>query len=122
MIEELLAYAILFRQRLVAHNRYQAFLNEAFLQHPKDYLLLELQWCSSDPEKTVHVIMEAVYGKEIDADRFGKRLFKELQLAYQKMELSRFAEIAYSIWRALPSELQEVDPFWPLNYADEPLS
>lgn len=122
MNERLLSYAILLNCELMTLNKYNDYLNEIFLQHPDNDLLLELQWSSNDNKKTIVTIYEYSNKAEIDYDVFGKFFFNELKLAYNEMNINIFSEKAYSAWNLLPENIKEIEPFVTLCYADDPLS
>ena len=122
MIERLLSYATLLNCELMTLNKYNDYLNEIFLQHPDNDLLLELQWCSNDIKNTIGTICEYSSKVEIDYDVFGKLFFNELKLAYKEMDINSFAAKAYSAWNLLPDKIKEIEPFFTLCYADDPLS
>jgi hypothetical protein len=122
MFERLLSYAILLKCGVITLDNYNEYLNEIFLQHPGNDLLLELQWCSVDAKKTINTILEHSREAEIDYNMFGKLLFDELKVIYIKMEIHSFAEKAHSVWNLLPKSIGQTEPFWTLSYADDPLS
>jgi len=92
------------------------------LQNADNDLLLELQWCATDPIKTFDVIWEYTKEVEIDYDMFGRFLLEELKAIYNQMDINYFGTKAYSVWRSLPESIAQIEPFWTLNYADDPLS
>lgn len=124
MVERLLSYAILLICGLSSLDKYNEYLDGIFLQYPDNDLLLELECCSSDAKTTVATIQKysAEFENELDYDIFGASLFRELKLAYEEMDIKNFAKIAYLIWGLLPNCIEQVEPFWTLCYADDPLS
>jgi hypothetical protein len=87
MIERLLSYAILLKCEFITLDKYNDYLNETFLQHSDNDLLLELQWCSSNTEKTINTILEHSRKSEIDYNIFGKFFFEELKTIYNGMDI-----------------------------------
>ena len=122
MIERLLSYAILLKCGFITLDKYNEYLNEIFLQHSDNDLLLELQWCSTDTKKAINTILEHSREVEIDYDMFGKLFLDELKVIYIEMEIHSFAEKAYAAWNLMPKSIDQIEPFWTLSYADDPLS
>ena len=124
MFEILLSYAILLEVGLISDTEYKEYLNELFLQHSDNDLLLELEWESFDREQTVKIILNHCFENGFNYYIFGCFLFSKLEETYYRndMDIRCFSSKAYSIWRLLPSNIQNKEPFWTLNYADDPLS
>jgi hypothetical protein len=122
MIERLISYVILLKSEFITLEKYNNYLNEIFLQHSDNDLLLELQWCSTNAEKTFNTIMEYSRETEIDYDVFGRFFLDELKEIYTEIEIYSFAEKAYSAWKLLPNSIDQIEPFWTLCHADDPLS
>ncbi|NLB62301.1 MAG: hypothetical protein GX802_07820 [Clostridiales bacterium] len=119
MVERLLSYAILLKCELITLDKYNGYLNDIFLQYTDNDLLLELQWCSTNTEKTIDTILDCSRETEIDYDVFGRSLIDELEAVYKEMDINSFATKAYSVWNLLS---KSIEPFWTLCYADDPLS
>ncbi len=122
MVERLLSYAILLKCELITLDKYNEYLNDIFLQHSDNDLLLELQWCSANSIKTIDTILECSRNTEIDYDVFGRFLLDELKTVYKEMDINIFGAKAYSVWNLLPKSIEHIEPFWTLCYADDPLS
>jgi hypothetical protein len=122
MVERLLSYAILLKCELITLGKYNGYLNDIFLQFTDNDLLLELQWCSTNTEKTIDTIFDYSREAEIDYDVFGRFLIDELEAVYKEMDINNFATKAYSVWNLLPKSIENMEPFWTLCYADDPLS
>ncbi len=61
--------------------------------------------------------------KNLDFERFGKILMSKLKVVYVNCsDIKCFASQMYSLWENLPGNIQNIEPFWTLCYADEPLS
>ena len=121
-MEELLAYAYLLGMDLISEAIYEEKLNELFLQNPTDEDLLELEFLSSNRKETIVYIRTHLNYNSMDFDGFGKELFRLLKPIYASMDIQEFGNAMYSLWEELPGALQDMQPFWTLCYADEPLS
>ena len=109
----------------VAEN-YNKTLDSMFLAQPESDILLELESCSSDSDATFDALHRYwMYEcKEFSVDIFGKCLLENLKTAYQAniFSIEEFGRKCYSLWQTLPEDLQYIDPFHILSYADDPLS
>ena len=113
-MDELLAYAILRCEGIVTEEEYQERLHALFLEHPDDRILLDLE-CETDIQKAV------IYVRTW-AD-YGRALMEKLRDYYARCtDLRQFGRKMYSLWESLPGDLQSMEPFWSLCYADDPLS
>ena len=125
MIEELFVYTVLLSVELVSKSEYSKHLDALFMEAPDNDLLLELQWSLSDTQKTISTIRHYCdYHHIVDNDVFGKFLCQKLSEIYFRAEISieEFGSKARRIWRQLPSTMYNIEPFWVLSYADDPLS
>lgn len=124
MVELLLSYAILLYVGLVSDAEYKENLDVYFLKHPDNALLLELEWKSLDIQGTIKIIFEYCLENHVEYSTFGCFLISRLEEIYYQddMDIRLFGSKMYSIWRVLPSEIQDKEPFWTLCYADDPLS
>jgi len=124
MIEKLLSCSILLSVGLMPHKDYTDTLDALFMEMPENNLLLDLEFNTSDIDKTISEIK--IYSAEHDIDFavFGKFLIKGLKKAYfdSVTDIKGFAYKIYAIWNMLPSSIQTVEPFWTMNYGDDPLS
>ena len=61
---------------------------------------------------------------EFSAEAFGRVLMGRIREVYygEGLDIREFAGRMYSLWKGLPPWLQNVEPFWTLSYADDPLS
>ncbi|WP_143317738.1 hypothetical protein [Clostridium sp. HBUAS56017] len=123
MIEVLLSYAILLHLELVSDAEYNEYLDELFLKHPDNDLLLELEWGTLDMEGTIKIIFNYCLDNNVDYDTFGCFLLSRLEEIYYKdaMDIRIFGSKMYSLWRVLPSDIANKEPFWTMSYADDPL-
>lgn len=121
-MEELLAYAYLFGMDLIPEAIYEEKLNELFLQKPTDEDLLELEFLSRNRKETMVYIRIHLNYNSMDFDRLGRVLFRLLKPIYASVDIHRFGEAMYSLWENLPGNLQGMQLFWTLCYADDPLS
>ena len=119
-MEELLAYAILLHEGIVTEEEYQERLHDLFLEHPDDRTLLDLE-CETDIQKAViYIRTQADYGSiGLHPETFGRALMEKLRDYYTRCtDLRRFGSKMYSLWESLPGDLQSMEPFWSLCYAD----
>ena len=124
MFEKLLAYAFLLDVGIVSSSDYSKYLDSAFIETPDNDLLLELEWCVSDMQKSISIIRQRGYEHSIDYDVFGRVLFSKLEEAYFQngIDIEVFGAKSYAIWQQLPAEIHQLEPFWTLCYADDPHS
>jgi hypothetical protein len=124
MAEILLSYAILLYVGLVSDTEYKENLDAHFLEHPDNALLLELEWRTKDIEGSIKIIFDYCLENNVDYDIFGRFLISKLEDIYYQddMDIRFFGSKMYLIWRVLPSEIENKEPFWTLCYADDPLS
>lgn len=121
-IEELLIYAILLYEELITENEYNKRLDELFLSTPENDDLLYLEW-ETDIKKAIIYIRTHFDYKNLDLERFGKFLMGKLKEVYVNYsDIKCFASRMYRLWESLPGNIQDIEPFWILSYADEPLS
>ncbi|MDE7178130.1 MAG: hypothetical protein K2O59_09960 [Lachnospiraceae bacterium] len=121
-MEELLVYAILLYEELVTEDEYSKRLDELFLKNPEDDDLLHLEWETNIQEAIIYVRTHIDY-KNLDLERFGRMLMSKLKVVYANcLDIKCFANRMYSLWESLPGNIQDIEPFWTLSYADDPLS
>ena len=123
-MDELLAYAILFYEKIVTETEYQERLDALFLQNPEDELLLHLE-CETDIQKAIiYIRTRADYPRlGLHPESFGRALMERLKDYYARCsDIKSFADKMFSLWESLPGNLQKKEPFWTLSYADDPLS
>lgn len=121
-MEELLVYAILLNEELVTEDEYNKRLDELFLNDPENDDLLYLEW-ETDIKKAIIYVRTHIDYKNLDLERFGKILISKLKVVYVNCsDIKCFASQMYSLWKNLPVSIQNIEPFWTLCYADDPLS
>ena len=121
-MEELLVYAILLYEELVTENEYNKWLDESFLNNPENDDLLYLEW-ESDIKKAIIYVRTHIDYKNLVLERFGRILMSKLKAVYVNCsDIKCFASRMYSLWESLPGNIQDIEPFWTLCYADDPLS
>lgn len=121
-MEELLVYAVLLSEGLATENEYLKWLNELFLSNPENDDLLYLEWETDIKEAIIYVRTHIDY-KNFDYERFGKIMMSKLEECYKNCpDIKEFANQMYSLWERLPGNIQDIEPFFTLCYADEPLS
>lgn len=121
-MEELLVYAFLLGEGLEVEEEYQIRLDNLFVNNPTDDDLLELEYLSSDLKESVIYIRTHFDYENFNQDVFGRALMQELKKCYENTELKIFARKMYLLWKNLPDNIQHVEPFFILCYADDPLS
>lgn len=122
VMEEMLVYAILFCEKLVTENEYNKRLDELFLITPENDDLLYLEW-ETDIRKSIIYVWRHIDYNNLDLEKFGKILMSKLKEVYENCsDIKCFADQMYSLWESLPGNIQELEPFWTLCYADDPLS
>lgn len=121
-MEELLVYAILLYEELITESEYSSRLDELFLSTPENEELLYLEW-ETDIKKAIIYIRTHMDYNNLDIERFGRVLMGKLKVIYGKCpDIRYFASRMYSLWESLPGNMQSIEPFWALCYADDPLS
>lgn len=122
-MEKLLAYAILFREGVIDEKEYQSVLDEMFQENPEEELLVELEW-ETDIKNAMCLIRNHFDGKDYDTFVFGTFFLGRLKKLYEdkNMDIHEFGVRMFHIWEALPGNLQDIEPFHTLCYADDPLS
>lgn len=124
MKEKLLCYALLLKNDLITFDKYEEYLNNAFLEEPDNSLLLELEFLTSDLCATINLIIGECYINGIDIDLFGKVLLEELKNTYylKTVSIEEFGKRAYLLWNDIPYSIGKEEPFHTLSYANDPLS
>ena len=125
-MEELLIYAFLLYEELATENEYNKRLDELFLSTPEnDDLfndLLYLEW-ETDIKKAIIYVRTHIDYNNLDIDLFGKVLMRKLKEIYENhLDIREFASRMFHLWEGLPGNPQNIEPFWTLSYADDPLS
>ncbi len=121
-MEKLLAYAILCNGEFITENAYRKRLDELFLNNPENDDLLYLEW-ETDVKKAIAYVRAHMDCGNLDLERFGRILMSELKVVYENcLDIKYFAARMYRLWESLPGNIQNIEPFWTLNYADDPLS
>ena len=121
-MEELLVYALLLYEELVAEDEYYKRLDELFLKTPENDDLLYLE-SETDIKKAIIYVRTHIDYKNLDAERFGRILMDELKAVYINCpDIKYFAVRMYGLWADLPGNIQNMEPFQTLCYADDPLS
>ena len=107
---------------MISEAIYEKKLNELFLQNPTNEDLLELEFLNRNRKETIVYIRTHLNYNSMDFNRFGRVLFRLLKPIYASMDIQRFGNVMYSLWENLPGNLQDMQPFGTLCYADDPLS
>lgn len=121
-MEELLVFVILLYEKLITENEYNKWLDELFSDNPENDDLLYLEW-ETDIKKAIIYVRSHFDYNNFDIERFGKILMGRLKEVYINFsDIKCFASHMYSLWGSLPGHIQNIEPFWALSYADDPLS
>jgi hypothetical protein len=124
MIEKLLSCASLLRVGLMLDYEYIDILDAMFIKTPDNELLLDLEFVSSDINKTISIIQFYCGEHNVDYAIFGRYLIEGLKKAYScySTDIEGFAAKVYELWNIIPSSIQSVEPFFTMCYSDDPLS
>lgn len=125
-MERLICKSLLWAIGLNTDEDYNKILDEMFLVNSNNSILLDLEYCSSDCGATFS-ILQRFWEYECDCfsvETFGKCLLEDLKTIYFSniFSIENFANMCNSLWHHLPSELNTIEPFHTLSYADDPLS
>ena len=125
-MERLYAYAYLWAWDLDREQVYRDMLDNMFMNSPENELLLELEGLVSSYKESFFRIKRYFDYENVNFDKgiFGKFLFEGLENVYVSNEIpiKEFAKRTYEIWKMLPRDIVDEEPFIILSYADEPLS
>ena len=122
IMEELLVSAILLYEGLVTENEYNKRLDELFLTTPENDDLLYLEW-ETDISKAIIYVMTHIDYKNLNLEQFGRILMSKLKVVYKNcLDIKYFASQMYHLWESFPGNIQNIEPFWTLCYADDPLA
>ena len=127
-MESLIAAAFLWYHDLGSCEEYNSLLDKKFLENPDSDILLELEWCSSDCDKTFGVVFgfwKYDYFQFFDTNIFGRYLFYGLEMVYKSdsISIAEFGSRCYQLWINLSNAfIGEIEPFFILSYADDCLS
>ncbi len=125
-MERLICKSLLWKIGFPNREDYNKTLDEIFLANSNNDMLLELESCSSNCETTFDILQQ--YWKyecnDFSVDTFGKCLLEDLKTMYFSniFPIENYAKMCYALWQQLPSELNTIEPFHTLSYADDPLS
>jgi len=125
-MECLFAYSYLWAWGFCSMQEYNVHLDMKFSESPNDDVLLGLEECS-DNYKDTFARLNRYFEYEtnsFDYYIFGKTLFEGLKIAYKSEDYNifEFASKCYKLWKLLPKDLSNEEPFFILCYADDPLS
>lgn len=125
-MERLICKSLLWKIGLTTGEDYNKTLDEMFLTNSNNDMLLELESCSSNCKTTFDVLQRYWKYKcnDFSVDTFGKCLLEDLKTTYFSniFSIENYVKMCYSLWQHLPSELNTIEPFHTLSYADDPLS
>lgn len=121
-MEELLAYALLLYKGFPLEDEYQKRLDDLFIKNPTDDVLLELEFISNNLKESIIYLRTHFGYNHFCYEIFGQVLMQKLKIYYDNTELKQFSYKVYSLWKNLPRNIQNEEPFSMLSYADDPLS
>ena len=125
-IEELYFYYISLKTEFVDVDTYREWLNKAFLEdNNKEDILLELQFCTDNTEKTIEEMQIYICNRlnSIDYHAVMKMIISELKEQYKnKTMLYQITKKLYNIWTLFPENISSEMPFIMLNSIDDPWS
>lgn len=128
--ETLFFYMITLSAGFINMEEYNQWLNENFLNseilsfsETENDLLLELEFCSSDKNKTIDMLHSYLYSKinKLNYKILGKKLLDKLKEKYNENpeNLEEWTHKLYDVWRILPREMSEQEPFYTMSYIDD---
>ena len=120
-MEELYPYYYIMCIGLDVYILYENKLNELFIENPDNKDLFELELVSNNIKGTVYYIHDHINTNKIDINKFGKTLMHLIKPFYENMDIKNFAYCMYNLWKILPDNISNVEPFFSLCYADDPL-
>ena len=125
-MEKMICKSLLWKIGLTDGTDYSKTLDKMFLSDVNNELLLELESCSYDYDTAFDILQRfwKYECKNFSFDIFGRCLTEDLKTVYESNDFSieDFGRKCYSIWQQLPNELNTIEPFHTLSYADDPLS
>lgn len=125
-IEELYFYYISLKTEFVDVDSYREWLNKVFLEdNDKDDIILELQFCTDNIEKTIEEMQIYINNRQISIDYHAvmKMIISELKEQYKnKTMLYQITKKIYNIWTLFPENISSEKPFIILNSIDDPWS
>ena len=125
-IHELYFYYISLKTEFVDIDTYREWLNKAFLDdNNKEDILLELQFCTDNIEKTLEEMQIYINNRQISIDYHAvmKMIISELKEQYKnKTMLYQLTKKLYNIWTMFPENISSEKPFIILNSIDDPWS
>ena len=125
-METLYAEFLLWFHGFNSGERYEALLNENFLNSPNNDALLELEECSSNMLDTHGRFMRywTYEHPSLNPGIFGKQLFLGLKSVYDAnaFSIEDFSKRCFLLWESIPSGIDQTEPFWILDYAGDCLS
>ena len=125
-IEELYFYYISLKTKFVDVDTYREWLNKTFLaDNNKEDILLELQFCTDNTEKTIEEMQIYICNRlnSIDYHAVMKMIISELkEQCKNKTMLYQITKKLYNIWTLFPENISSEKPFIMLNSIDDPWS
>ena len=124
-MEQLICKSILWKIGFTNGDEYNRTLDEMFLKKQTSDILLELESAPSNCD-TAFDVLQRYWEYEVEdfsVETFGKCILEDLSKIYysNSYTIKNFAQMCYSLWQLLPDDLNTLEPFHTLCYADDPL-
>ncbi len=117
-----MVFALLLYEEMISEDQYWKKLDTLFLAHPDSEDLLYLE-SETDRGSAIHYLRMHMDFNVFDCVHFGRVLMARIKEYYKNhSDLKSFSEKMYSLWRELPDNMRDKEPFFTLCYADDPLS
>lgn len=120
-MEELLVYAFLLCEGLASEDSFRKRLDALFLENPEDERLFYLETNTDLKEQIIYIRSHFNYN-DYDRELFGKILMEHLSEYYSECaDIRKFTDKLCGLWKIIPSDIQQEEPFHAMSYAYEPL-
>lgn len=119
----LTAWGTLLMADLMSESEYLEKLHDLYLEHPDSELLYRLELSTANQKDTLALLLGALDTDDpAQTEAFARLVFAPIEQARRDdLPLAELVGIAMRIWRALPRELADRDPFAQLSCADDEL-
>lgn len=124
--EQLYFYYISLKTGFVSFGEYIEWLHGQFLTEASREVLLDLELCSGDVEKTIDTMYGYLFDKisTLNYWEIGKEISKTLHLKNKDdiESLREISEALYKMWCLLPPKISEKTPFLSMVSINDPWS
>lgn len=122
-MESVICKSLLWKFGLATREEYIAELDRLYKKKPELFLLLELDDCSDDCDRSFERMKKywKYHFDDVSLSRFGECLCQALETAYYSGEydFEEFSFKSYLVWSALPHGLHKEEPYFFLSEADD---